>query len=85
MLCIPHRLPECQRCMKGTKMPEPVAPNIRAALQQAYLALEELDGPGYLIGGVMHHRISLLLPMLNEAINSLADASAQPKQPNGQA
>ena len=59
---------------------QPVAPNIRAALQQAYLALEELDGPGYLIGGVMHHRISLLLPMLNKAIDSLADAAAQPQQ-----
>lgn len=55
------------------------APNIRAVLQQAYLALEELDGPGYLIGGVMHHRINLLLPMLNTAIDSLAAASAQPQ------
>ena len=49
----------------------------RSAVQQAALALEDLDGPGYLIGGVMHHRISLLLPMLNKALASLY-TTAQP-------
>ena len=58
---------------------EPVARMaVRAAVQQAYMALEELQGPGFLIGGVMHHRIGLILPKLNEAI----DALAAPLQPN---
>jgi hypothetical protein len=58
---------------------EPVATTeeVRSAIQQAALALEDLDGPGYLIGGVMHHRISLLLPMLNKALASLY-TTAQP-------
>jgi hypothetical protein len=63
----------CEKC--GT-----VANDVlRPALQQAILALEELDGPGYLIGGVMHYRIGLLLPKLNEALASLA--SPPPAQP----
>ena len=61
---------------------EPVAfdrMEVRAIVQQAYLALEELQGPGFLIGGVMHYRIGLILPKLNEAINALASApSTQP-------
>ena len=62
--------------------PEPVANDVlRPALQQAILALEELDGPGYLIGGVMHYRIGLLLPKLNETLASLAShPPAQPAQ-----
>ncbi len=62
--------------------PEPVANDVlRPALRQAILALEELDGPGYLIGGVMHYRIGLLLPKLNETLASLAShPPAQPAQ-----
>ena len=54
----------------------PNAHDIRAIVQQAYMALEELQGPGFLIGGVMHYRIGLILPKLNEAINALAAAPA---------
>jgi hypothetical protein len=66
---------------------EPVATTeeVRSAIQQAALALEDLDGPGYLIGGVMHHRISLLLPMLNKALASLyttAQPAAEPAFPH---
>lgn len=50
----------------------------RSALQQAALALEELQGPGFLIGGVMHYRIGLILPKLNEAIDALSAPPAQP-------
>lgn len=68
----------CEKC--GT-----VANDVlRPALQQAILALEELDGPGYLIGGVMHYRIGLLLPKLNEALASLASPPpAPPPTPQG--
>ena len=54
----------------------PNAHDIRAIVQQAYMALEELQGPGFLIGGVMHYRIGLILPKLNEAIDMLAAAPA---------
>ena len=54
----------------------PSAHDIRAIVQQAYMALEELQGPGFLIGGVMHYRIGLILPKLNEAIDMLAAAPA---------
>lgn len=60
---------------------EPVAfdrMEVRAIVQQAYLALEELQGPGFLIGGVMHYRIGLILPKLNEAIDALASAPSTP-------
>lgn len=60
---------------------EPVAfdrMEVRAIVQQAYLALEELQGPGFLIGGVMHYRIGLILPKLNEAIDTLASAPSTP-------
>jgi hypothetical protein len=53
--------------------------DLRAIVQQAAMALEELQGPGFLIGGVMHHRIGLILPRLNAAIDEIA-ALAQPQQ-----
>jgi hypothetical protein len=53
--------------------------DLRAIVQQAAMALEELQGPGFLIGGVMHHRIGLILPKLNAAIDEIA-ALAQPQQ-----
>lgn len=62
----------------NVKHPEPVElMNVRAIVQQAHMALEELQGPGYLIGGVMHHRIDLILPKLNAAIDFLAAPPAQ--------
>jgi hypothetical protein len=48
------------------------------AVQQASMALEELQGPGFLIGGVMHYRIGLILPELNAVIDALAAAPAAP-------
>jgi hypothetical protein len=63
--------------------PEPVADKllILQALQQAILALEELQGPGFLIGGVMRYRIGLILPMLNDALASLSASPAPQPQP----
>jgi len=62
--------------------PVPAGPfDIRAIVQQAALALEELQGPGFLIGGVMHYRIGVILPKLNEAIDALAAPPAQPAAP----
>ena len=73
------------RTAKPAQQPqgEPVAWNqtAYAALQQARLALEDLDGPGYLIGGVMNHRIGLILPMLNAAMESLIDHPPQQRKP----
>ena len=74
---------EMARCADAEPRGEPVAWNqtAYAALQQARLALEDLDGPGYLIGGVMHHRIGLILPMLNAAMESLIDHPPQQRKP----
>jgi hypothetical protein len=65
----------------STKPSTPAGWMARSALQQAALALEELQGPGFLIGGVMHYRIGLILPKLNEAIDALAAPPAQPAAP----
>jgi hypothetical protein len=60
-------------------LPDPTHGVVSAALQQAFLALEELQGPGFLIGGVMHYRIGWILPKLNEALELLAaDRAARP-------
>lgn len=65
----------------STKPSTPAGWMARSALQQAALALEELQGPGFLIGGVMHYRIGLILPKLNEAIDALAAPPVQPAAP----
>ena len=76
------------RALAASPQPEPSAQGepvafdrmeVRAIVQQAYMALEELQNPGFLIGGVMHYRIGMILPNLNEAIKALASApSTQP-------
>jgi hypothetical protein len=75
---VPVYLVSPQPAPTPQRVPQPLTDEQQRVIQQTILALEELQGPGYLIGGVMHHRIGLILSKINATLNELNGIGEQP-------